>query len=354
MSDQNAAVGRRFTMRKTVAVVAVVCGIGLVTAPFALSLFPRAAAGERVTNRFRETMSVGGLHNLSTNFGTMGALLSQFIHETSPQLATELHMTPAVFDAYVAQHFPAVAAGVRGLPPLVAFVTPVAAQLEALHPQFASVDSLPVLGLPLTTVPWILIGLGVGIGALGIWTWRGRGRLPLIAATVLGAAMVVLPLALSYPQKASDAKRVAAVGHAALSQQAATGAQTANRLIDGMVSQVDTAMIPALAQRLHVTPAALTATLAQRYPAVVKGLEAWPSIRPGAVGLVRLQVASVADARTMNGLDFTPLPWYIIGPGLALLLTGGVALGSGGALRRRTRAEAPSVVGASAAEAAGR
>jgi len=31
------------------------------------------------------------------------------------------------------------------------------AQLEALHPQFASIDSLPLLGLPLTTIPWILL-----------------------------------------------------------------------------------------------------------------------------------------------------------------------------------------------------
>ncbi|MGZ4326189.1 MAG: hypothetical protein ACXVV5_29575 [Solirubrobacteraceae bacterium] len=341
-------------MRKSVAIVAVVCGIGLVTAPFALSLFPRSAAGERVTNRFRETMSASGLHALRTNFGTIGALLDQFVHETSPQLAAELHMSPAAFNAYVAREFPAVAAGVRGLPPLVAFVTPVATQLEALHPQFESVDSLPFLGLPLTTVPWILVVLGLGLVGLGAWTWRGRGRLPLIAATAVGAAMLVLPLALSYPHKARDAKRVAAVGRVALSQQAAAGAQTANRLIDGLVGQVETAMLPALAQRLHVTPAALSATLAQRYPDVVRGLQAWPSIRPGAVALVRLQVASVADAQRMKGLDFTPLPWYIMGPGIALLLTGGAALASGGALRRRTPSEVPSMVGAPPAEVAGR
>jgi hypothetical protein len=329
-------------MRKTVAVVAVVCGIGLVISPFALSLFPRAAAGERVTSRFRETMSASGLEQLRTNFGTMGALLDQFTHQTAPQLASELHMTPAQFNVYVAQHFPAVAAGVRGLPPLVAFVSPVAAQLEALHPQFASVDSLPFLGLPLTTVPWILIGLGLGLVGLGMWAWRGRGRLPLIAATVVGGAMIVFPIALSYPHKASDAKQVAAVGRAALSQQAATGAATANRLIDGMVNEVNTAMIPALAQQLHTTPQALGATLAQRDPAVVRGLQAWPTIRPGAVALASVQAASVKDAQTMRGLDFTSLPWYIMGPGIALLLAGGAALG-GEAVRRRSLGSSPVV-----------
>jgi len=49
----------------------------------------------------------------------------------------------------------------------VALVTPVAAQLEALHPQFASVDSLPLVGPPLTTIPWILVALGTGLIRLG-------------------------------------------------------------------------------------------------------------------------------------------------------------------------------------------
>src|SRR5450755_533381 len=110
-------------MRRFVATVAVVCGVGLLVAPFALSLFDRAPAGERITNRFRETMSTRGLHDLSRNFGTMGALVDQFVHQTSPQLARDLHMSTSKYDAYVARRFSAVAAGVKGIPPLVAFVT---------------------------------------------------------------------------------------------------------------------------------------------------------------------------------------------------------------------------------------
>jgi hypothetical protein len=121
-------------MRKLVATVAVVCGLGLVALPFALSLFDRAPAGQRVTNRFRSTLSTDGLQHLASNFATMGAMVDQFIHQASPQLARELHMTRGAYDAFVDRRFPAVAAGVKRIPPLVAFVTPVAAQLEALHP----------------------------------------------------------------------------------------------------------------------------------------------------------------------------------------------------------------------------
>jgi hypothetical protein len=313
-------------MRKLVATVAVVCGLGLVALPFALSLFDRAPAGQRVTNRFRSTLSTDGLQHLASNFATMGAMVDQFIHQASPQLARELHMTRGEYDAFVDRRFPAVAAGVKRIPPLVAFVTPVAAQLEALHPQFASVESLPFLGLPLTTVPWILLAIGAALIGLGVVIGRTRRRVPLVFAAALGVAMIVLPLALSYPRKASDATKVAAVGKVALSSQAAAGAQTANRLIDGTVTQVKTQMIPALAQRLHVSTVAFEHSVATSYPAVAKGLAAWPSIKPGAVNLVRRQVASVSDATELKGLDFTPLPWYIMGPGIALLLTAGTAL----------------------------
>jgi hypothetical protein len=260
-------------------------------------------------------------------------MVDQFVHQTSPQLARELHMTRGEYDAFVDRRFPAVAAGVKGIPPLVAFVTPVAAQLEALHPQFASVDSLPFLGLPLTTVPWILLAIGAALTGLGVVIWRTRRRAPPMFAAALGVAMIVLPLALSYPRKASDATKVAVVGQVALSPQAAAGAQTANRLIDGTVAQVKTQMVPALAQRLHVSTIAFERSIATSYPAVGKGLAAWPSIKPGAVKLVRRQVASVSDARELNGLDFTPLPWYIMGPGIALVLTAGIAL------TRRSRPE---------------
>jgi Zn-dependent protease with chaperone function len=152
--------------------------------------------------------------------------------------------------------------------------------VERRFPAVASADSLPFLGLPLSTVRWILLGFGGALIGLGATIWRTRGRGTLILAAVLGVA----------------------------------------------VTQVTTEMAPALAHRLHVTPAALERSIATNYLAVAKGLAAWPSIKPGAGELVRRQVASVPDAATQNGLGFTPLPWYIMGPAIALLLTGGIAL----------------------------
>jgi hypothetical protein len=311
-----------------VATVAVVCGVGLVVLPLALSLFPRRAAGERVLDRFRQTMSVQGLHSLATNFGTMNAALRQFSADLSPQLAHQLGMSRGQFRAYEHNSFPRVSAAVTGLPPLVAFVSPVNARLQMLHPQFAAVDSLPFLGLPLTTIPWILLAVGVALLGLAVWLRRAGDSRPLVAAAVLGVGMVAIPLALSYPAKASDAKRIVTVGHVALSPVAVSGATKATRLIDGLVTQVQATMIPAVANRLGISPAQLKSTIAHDYRAVAKGLSAWPSIKPGAIHLVALQRASVADAANMR-LNFTALPWYILGPGIALLMAALPALATG-------------------------
>jgi hypothetical protein len=140
--------------------------------------------------------------------------------------------------------------------------------------------------------------------------------------------MVAIPLALSYPAKASDAKRIVTVGHVALSPVAVSGATKATRLIDGLVTQVQATMIPAVANRLGISPAQLKSTIAHDYRAVAKGLSAWPSIKPGAIHLVALQRASVADAANMR-LNFTALPWYILGPGIALLMAALPALATG-------------------------
>ena len=314
--------------RRLLAVVSVVCGLGLIISPFALSLFDRAPAGERIVDRFRTTMSVEGLQSLRTNFATMGAMASQFVGQTGPGLAHAMHMSPAQYDAFVAREFPKVAAGAKEIPPLVAFVTPVAARLEQLHGQYASVDSLPFLGLSLSTVPWILLGIGAALTALGLaLAVTTLSLLPALAG-LLGATMIVLTLVLSYPAKTRETREIADVGKVALSAKAAQGATLANTLISGVVDEAQTRMIPAVAARLGLTTQQLQTLMAKRYPAVVTGLQAWPRIRPGAEELVRRQVASVADARTLDGMGFSGLPWLMIGPGIALLLGAGLVAGA--------------------------
>jgi hypothetical protein len=312
-------------MRRGVAVLTIVVGIALIAEPFAFKLFPRAAAGERVTDRFRQTMSRPGLDQLQANFATVGDFTKQLSGGAVPYFAHRLHMTQAQFSRYVQSNFPAVATGMKEIPAAAAFVGPVIPQLAGAHDEFVSVDSLPGLGLPITAIPWLLIGLGAVLLVVGtlVLARPAAGVLVLAAVLVLGLGMVIVPFAFSLPSKADDASNIAAVGRVALSKQAATKALAATNVIDATVTQTRDNMLPAMARRLRLPSARLNAILRHDFPAVPRGLRQWNSVRPGAYHLTQIQGASVADNRKMNDTPFHALPWIIIVPGalLALLAT---------------------------------
>ena len=109
-------------MRRLLAIAAIVVGVGLIVEPLALKLFPRAAAGHRVLDRFRPTMSRAGLSALQRNFATVGAFTDELISRGEPVLAGRLKLGATQFDAYVSSNFPAVSRGLREIPPAAAFV----------------------------------------------------------------------------------------------------------------------------------------------------------------------------------------------------------------------------------------
>src|SRR3954452_17342171 len=184
-------------LRTVAAVVTIVVGVALVVEPVAMSLFRDAPGGERVTDRFRSTLSQPGLVALQRNFKTVGGMGNEFLTRTLPDLRSQLHITPGQFDASLRGVAPAALTARRDLPPAVALVAPVVPQLVGVHDAFDAVDSLPFLGLPITTIPWILTGAGVlliGVGVV-VLRWRDPRATWLVAAAGLG--LVVVPLALS-------------------------------------------------------------------------------------------------------------------------------------------------------------
>jgi hypothetical protein len=313
-------------MRRVVAVVSIVIGVGLILEPLVLDLFPRAAAGERVTDRFRATMSSDGLTQLQSNFDTVGAFTDQLTSKAVPAFAQRLGMTPAQFKAYLDSNFPAVATGIKEIPPAAAFVGPVIPQLVAAHDEFAAVDTLPALGLPITSVPWLLIGLGLLLIALALGALRIAGPLPLVAVLAVGVGMIVVPLVISLPGKADDAHDLATLGKVALSQKAADAAAAATKVIDDTMAETKTKMLPTIATRLGMSPAEMDKYVQHDFPDVAAGLRAWPSIRPGAYHLAAIQGQSVDDNVTMGDTPFRALPWLLIVPGIALVLVSAAAL----------------------------
>lgn len=318
---------RRDSLRKATAILAIVFGIAIVAEPFAFSLWSDAPAGQRITERFDFTLSRPGLNALTTNFATVGAMGDQFFKQTLPAVQSDLHMTDAEFADYLKTSHPAIAHAQVEIPAAVALVGPVNPQLVAVHGDFEAVKSLPgVFGLPLKSIPWLLVGLGGALIAVGAAALRWPGLWTTAAIATAGVAMVAVALALSLPHKANAAVRVARVGNVALSPVAAKAAIDTTNTIDALVKDVQTSFIPDVSSRLGTSPTAFTASVETNYPAVARGLRAWPGIRPGAYALAAAQRESLGDRPRLDSIPFRLFPWLVIGPGIVLALLAGTVL----------------------------
>jgi multisubunit Na+/H+ antiporter MnhB subunit len=314
-------------MRRVVAVIAIVVGIGLIATDLSYSFFARAKGGEQITDRFRTTMSSEGLAALDQNFATIKGLGNELINDAAPAFAGDLGMSQAEFVKLVQDNFPATAQALTAVPPAIALVDPVIPKLKASHADFQQVDRIPGLELPIQAVPWMLVIVAVLLVGGGIAGLLFTGSLlPAVAIGIVALAMIAVPLALNLPSKAAAADRIVKVGDASLSRKAADTATATVALLDKLVPEVQTKVVPALADRLHTTPEKLGATIADNYPGVAKGLADWPKISPTAAQLATDQRASVHEAAAMDGLPFKALPWFVIAPGILLALLAGVAL----------------------------
>ena len=318
----------RASRNRLAGVTAIVAGIAIAITPFAFSLAGNADGGERITDRFRSTLSTEGLVQLQAGYKTTVAMGNQFFGQTLPGVRRQLHESPAAFRADLRANYPAIVTAQTQVPPVIALVTPKLPGLLALHSDFQKVDSLPIFGLPISSITWLLIVIGVGVGGLGLIVLARPSRVGAALVAVAGLALIAVPLSISAFDKTDAAVNLDQAGSFVFAPKITAAALATTLRIDRFVTEVETKFIPRTAARLNESPAKLKAQIAARYPAAGHGLAVWPEIGPPAIKRSRDQVASVQDFANLHGIDFRALPWMVIGPGILMLLAGlaGVAL----------------------------
>jgi hypothetical protein len=98
--------------------------------------------------------------------------------------------------------------------------------------------------------------------------------------------------------------------------------------LDAASTEIQTKMMPALAQQLGMTPAQFSTMMAQQYPAVTAGLAAVPQITPSFSSLVttldeQRPYFKAADAIPTTSIPATSVPWSLFAVGL---LTAGLGV----------------------------
>jgi len=145
---------------------------------------------------------------------------------------------------------------------------------------------------------------------------------------VIGGGFVAVTLAANLFHVGPAFDRLTTDFRPIMTQQAIQTDQQDIAALSAAGTEIQTKMLPALAQQLGVTPEQFSANMAQQYPAVTAGLAAVPQITPTFSSLVttldeQRPYFKAADAIPTTSIPATSVPWSLFVVGL---LTAGLGV----------------------------
>jgi len=308
-------------MRRSAGLLAVVIGMTLVGFTFAEHLFSRSADARTVADHYAPLMSRAGLDDLSSGFAAVQHAGAQLDTEAEPQLQRALGMDDGEFAAYKAREMPGIAAFDAQAGAVVKLVGPVIGQMRAERADYARASDIPVSWLPLSSAPWLFLGIGALLLAVGGFALARPGARASAALLVVGLGVVIAPLVVGIPGKVDAAIRVTKIGRVGLAPSTAQRAVGATKLFDGMVRDVQTKLAPA------VDGESGAGTFSSRFETLDGFATTWQrSTSAKSHALSDSQVAMGPTFANADKIPLRPIPWLFIGPGLALSLLAGAAL----------------------------
>jgi uncharacterized membrane protein YphA (DoxX/SURF4 family) len=301
-------------------------GVVLILVTLTANLFRAGPAFERVTDNFRPEMKAGQLAQLRQDVNGLAAVQAEFTTKAIPQLATALKTTPQQLSASLGQQYPAVVAGLQNVPRTTEQFNGVLNVLDAERARFADADAIPTQSLPVTTVPWGLVGAGLLCIGVAFILPRRRGA---ASAVALGVLLVAAPLLLSLPGKSDAADTMNSHLKPVYTAELVSGAKQSLVGMQAMGSELQTKLMPGLAQMLKMSPQQLQAYLAGNFPAVTAGLTSMPAALGRFDTLVKTFDSSLADYNTAKKTTLVPIVWVLLAAGLLVAGIGGWVLMEG-------------------------
>ena len=293
-------------LTKTVAVLVMLIGAGLVAITLISNLFAVGPAFENLIVDFRPVLTQTSIDTARADISGLSAVQAEFTAKLAPALSQQLKMTPTQFNSFVSQNFPAVAAGMGALPTAVPTFNALIETLDHQRPLFASADAIPTKNLPATTVPWALFGAGLLVLLIGFLMLRSP-KAGGAAAIIVGLLLLLAPIALSLPSKAVNADQLNTNLKPVYTQALVTNATGALATIGAMGTEMQTKMLPALATQLKMTPQQLQTFLGSNFPATAQALQTMPASMERFNGLVKVFDKNLANYNTIKPVGLARL-----------------------------------------------
>lgn len=305
-------------LRRLAGGLVAVVGAVLLISTFVNNLFSVGPAFEEMIDDFRPMLAEESIATAQGDLAMLGAVGPEFETAIVPALSEQLGMSGEEFMGFTATNFPAVAAGVEALPEIVPTFTGLVGTLDQQRALFDSADQIPTRDLPATTVPWGLFFAGLALIGAGIALYR-PGRLGLALAGGLGVAIVAATLILALIPKAADADQLNENLTPIYTPELVARAEGALETVGAMGVQMQTEMLPALAEQLGLSGEELGAFLGENFPATAQALGALPDAMGRFQGLVETFGANLDNYDTIQPVGFSPIIWTLLLGGFVTL-----------------------------------
>lgn len=311
--------------RRVAAGLVVLVGAAMLVMTFANNMFKVGPSFEELMTDFRPHIQQSAVATARADLAGLSAAGTELQSAMLPALAEQLGMSTAELQTYVAAQFPDVAAGMQQLPQITATFNGLVTTLDEQRPLFQSADAIPTEDLSAATMPWAIAVAGGLLVLVGLTMWF-RPRRGAALAVALGGLLLLLPVALSTPQRAGDADDLNANLKPVYTAALVAQAQGALVTVQAMGTELQSQMLPALAQQLQMTPAQLQQMMATSFPATTAALQALPD----AMGRFDTMGSAFADNldnyEVLKPVGFAPIIWAVMGLGLVAAVSGAVLL----------------------------
>lgn len=308
-------------MRRVAAALAVLMGITLIGFTLAEHLFSRSSDAQTISDHYRPLMSAAGLADLGSGFDAVKAAGGELGTEAEPRLQAALGLDDQAFAAYKRETMPGIARFDERAPGVVSLVGPVIAQMQAERADYARASDIPVSWLPLSSAPWLFLGIGTLLLAVGAFAVFRPSPYATGALLIVGLGVALAPIVIGIPAKVDAAVRVTRIGRVGLAPATGQKAVGATTLFDGMAHDVQTKLEPALEGHMG------TGSFATTFPTLAHFSEEWQRTTSAkSHALSDSQVALGPTFANADRIPLRPIPWLFIVPGATLALVAGAAL----------------------------
>ena len=185
---------------------------------------------------------------------------------------------------------------------------------------FEQADQIPTSNLPASTVPWIILLIGIGAIVVAIVMLGQKSKAWLIAV-ILGVVVVAVSLLLSFLPKAGAADDLNDALKPVYTEQLISDSTQALGVVGAMGEQMQTEMLPALAQELNMGEAEMQGFLSQ-FPATAGALESLEDTMGRFQGLVTGFGAQLDNYNTIKGTALSPIVLVVLVAGLLIIVCG--------------------------------